>query len=206
MKVLLFCIFFVLSSQAFSDLPDNELWRYDNKTSFSGIDETQFNDAIKEVSDIYKPIAQAMGFILNVEGDWNDSTVNAYTQRDGNEWYVAMFGGLARRAETTKDGFKLVICHEIAHQMGGYPADGWAAYEGQADYIATHVCGKKVFKPSQMKDQINVPRACLVWSKVEDQKICTRNLAAGQSLGNLLAALNSNPMPKYETQIGRAHV
>lgn len=197
--LLLFSIVFLFSSQAFSDLPENDLWRYDNKTSFAGINETQFNDAIKEVSDVYKPIAQAMGFTLNVEGDWDDATVNAYTQRNGTEWYVAMFGGLARREETTKDGFKLVICHEIAHQMGGYPMDDWAAYEGQADYIATHVCGKKVFKQVALTDSYNVPRACLVWAKVEDQKICTRNLSAGQSLGNLLAALNGNAMPNYAT-------
>lgn len=94
----------------------------------------------------------------------------------------------------------LVICHEIAHQMGGYPKEDWAAYEGQADYIATHVCGKKVFKPDAVTDRYyNIPRACLVWAKVEDQKICMRNLAAGQSLGNLLAALRNTPAPRYET-------
>lgn len=199
MKALFFSIVFLFSSQAFSDLPENDLWRYDDRNSFSGITETQFNDAIKEVGDVYGPIAKAMGFTLNIEGDWNDPTVNAYTQRNGNEWYVAMFGGLARRAEVTKDGFKLVICHEIAHQMGGYPMDDWAAYEGQADYIATHVCGKKVFRQSAMLDKLSVPRACLVWDKIEDQKICTKNLAAGQSLGNLLAALNGDPIPNYAT-------
>jgi hypothetical protein len=198
MQVLFFMMTIFVSSLAFSDLPENELWRYDNKINYSGINQSQFNEAIKEVSDIYAPIAKAMGFTLNIEGDWEDATVNAYTQRDGTEWYVAMFGGLARRAEVTKDGFKLVICHEIAHQMGGYPMRDWAAYEGQADYIATHVCGKKVFKPTASLI-VTVPRSCLVWEKVIDQKICAKNLSAGQSLGNLLAVLNGNPMPKYET-------
>ena len=201
MKTIILLVSILFSDLLFADLPANDLWKYDNKNSFMGIDESQFNAAIKEVSDIYSPIARAMGFTLNIDGNWSDSTVNAYTQRNGNEWYVAMFGGLARREEVTKDGFKLVICHEIAHQMGGYPMDSWAAYEGQADYVATHVCGKKVFRQAALEDDLvmAIPRKCLVFSSIVDQKVCMKNLAAGQSLGNLLAALRKTAAPRYET-------
>lgn len=201
MKTLILLATLFSSGYLFADLPENDLWRYDNKNALSGVTETQFKEAIKEVSDVYSPIARALGFTLNIDGDWDDSTVNAYTSRNGNEWYVAMFGGLARREEVTKDGFKLVICHEIAHQMGGYPMDSWAAYEGQADYVATHVCGKKVFRQAALDDDLvmAIPRKCLVFNTLIDQKVCMKNLAAGQSLGNLLAALRKSPLPSYET-------
>ena len=75
----------LFSGHLFADLPENDLWRYDNKNALSGVTETQFKEAIKEVSDVYSPIARALGFTLNIDGDWNDSTVNAYTSRNGSE-------------------------------------------------------------------------------------------------------------------------
>jgi hypothetical protein len=183
---------------AFADLPENDFWRYDDVNFVNQISESEFNEAIKEVEDLYTPIAEALGFTLNIEGDWNDSTVNAYTQRNGKEWYIAMFGGLARRPEITVDGFKLVICHEIGHQMGGFPSSSWASYEGQADYVATHVCGRKLFSKAPVTE-LKISKYCDGLKTKDDQMVCSRLLDAGQSLGNLLAALAGNDMPKYNT-------
>jgi len=201
MKLIIFLMGLFLSQISLADLPYNDLWQQDDKYNFEGISETDFRSVIDEVTQVYKPIAQELGFSLNINGNWEDSTVNAYTSRNGDEWYVAMFGGLARRKEVTRDGFMLVVCHELAHQMGGYPMDDWAAYEGQADYIATHVCSRKVFRkfPKFSYSEIVIPRSCLVWTDKTEQKMCMRNLAAGQSLGNLLAALRNSPLPSYET-------
>lgn len=197
MKALFCLIALLIPVYALADLPENDLWRYDDVNFVSAMDEATFNAVIKEVSDIYTPIAEALGFTLKIEGDWNDSTVNAYTQRLGKEWYVAMFGGLARRPEITIDGFKLVICHEIAHQMGGAPMSAWASYEGQADYIGAHVCGKKVFSKSPR--DVLISKYCDGYKNKEDQRICSQNLEAGQSLATLLAALEGVGSPKLNT-------
>jgi hypothetical protein len=198
MNFLFYLCIFLFSSVAFSDLPENDLWQYDDVNFLSQITEADFNDAIKEVYELYAPIAKDLGFTLKIDGDWNDSTVNAYTQRNRKEWYIAMFGGLARRPEMTIDGFKLVICHELGHQMGGYPSSGWASYEGQADYIATHVCGRKLFSKSE-NAEIKVSRYCDGFPEKADQVVCSRLLDAGQSLANLLASLRDRPYPQYNT-------
>ena len=50
-----------------------------------------------------------------------------------NKWVVAMFGGLARRPEVTKDAFQFVVCHEVGHHLAGWPfAYDWASNEGQS--------------------------------------------------------------------------
>lgn len=144
MKKILFAVLALLiSSHSFASLPDNDLWREDNKI-LSNITEEEFYSVIDEMRAIYAPIIRGFGGWFVLSGNWDDSTVNAYASRSGAEYHVNMFGGLARRPEVTLDGFRMVICHEIGHHLGGFPNEGWASYEGQSDYYATHACAKKI--------------------------------------------------------------
>lgn len=177
-------------------MPENNLWMEDSFTA-GGLDEATFNQAIDEVEKIYAPIFQGFGASLNIERNWTDATVNAYAQQTGNIWTVAMFGGLARRPEVTKEGFQMVICHEIGHHLGGVPAAGWASYEGESDYFALHVCAKKVFANAVGSGE--VARHCAGQPDKKYAFICTVSLSAGQSLGNLLAALGGQSEPNYDT-------
>lgn len=184
------------SFHAFADLPQNNLWKQDSLALSSNFTEKEFNEAIKELQVLYAPIVAKFGATLSIKGDWKDPTVNAYASQNGKIWNVKMFGGLARRPETTLDGFKLVICHELGHHLGGAPASGWAAYEGQADIYATHVCGKKIF--ANYSQQVKFNKFCTEGND-NDKIACTINLDAGQSLANLLAALNGDAQPSYDT-------
>jgi hypothetical protein len=197
MSRLLMVFGLLCSFHAFADLPQNDLWKQDSLALSGNFTEREFTAAIKELQVLYAPIVAKFGATLSIKGDWKDSTVNAYASQNGKIWNVQMFGGLARREEVTLDGFKMVICHELGHHLGGAPASGWAAYEGQSDYYATHVCGKKIF--ANYSQQVKVNQYCNNGTD-KDRIACTVNLNAGQSLANLLAALaGDEAIPSYDT-------
>ena len=197
-NIFLFLFLFIISGSAFAGLPENDLFLQDKDAHFNNtITEEDFIESMNEVIEVYSPIINKLGGKLIIQGDWEDSTVNAWTKKDGKDWVVQMFGGLARRKEITKDAFKLVICHEIAHHIGGYPTSGWASIEGQADYVTTFVCAKKLF--ANTKDIDNNYERCNVYESKKDANICSRTLEAGQSLANLLSAISFNKIPNYST-------
>ena len=178
----------------------------------ANLTEAQFNTLINQVIGIYAPLASSHGGNLRGVPNWKDSTVNAYAEQNGSDWTVQMFGGLARRAEVSPDGFSLVICHEVGHHLGGFPyydaqSGDWAAVEGQADYFATQACAHALWGNAKTENaafRANVPVSAKAkcdrsWSKTEDQDLCYRSTLAGQSLANLLAAITYLPVPSLTT-------
>merc|ERR1719433_1078923 len=91
-----------------------------------------------------------MGGTLTVHKQWHDDNANAYASKTGLSWEVFMLGGLARHAAITKDGFALVVCHEIGHLIGGAPLIPGRpepiANEGQADYWGATKCLKRYLR------------------------------------------------------------
>lgn len=172
MKTLFLCL---LPSLAFASYPENNL-DLEDTYSFTSISETEFRSVINEVVNNYKPVINSRRAQLSVEYNWSDSTVNAYASKNGNQWTLAMFGGMARRPEITRDGFQLVVCHEMGHLLGGFPfySNEDVASEGQADYWATQACAKAVWKSGY-----NYARAA----------------SASQSITNLLATLEGSSYP-----------
>lgn len=206
-------------------LPENDLRiPVGLKSIQAGITEQQFNSAIDKVVNVYAPIVSNMGAKLTVERKWTDATVNAYALRTGNNWSIAMFGGLARHASITEDGMALVVCHELGHHIGGAPKKGaglvasadapvvnkWSGAEGQADYFATLKCLRKVFlneNNTAIVAKLNAPKyvvdACnkATNKDKQDSAICIRTSMAGKSVSNLFAALSRWAIPetKFET-------
>ncbi|MCB9094507.1 MAG: hypothetical protein H6621_05505 [Halobacteriovoraceae bacterium] len=115
------------------------------------ITEKEFNAVLDKVEEILAPVVKERGGILVVNREWQDGTVNAYAHREGDEYHITMFGGLARHEETTPDGFALVACHEIGHHIGGSPRKParWASNEGQSDYWATLKCAKRLWEKDE---------------------------------------------------------
>ncbi len=193
---------FLLSSAAVraSILPPNNLDLEDGLLK-GGISKKEFVDTIALVSNLYAPILKNFKGDLEVEGDWEDSTVNAYADRDGNVWKVYMFGGLARRPEITVDGFALVMCHELGHHVGGFPfVSDWAADEGQADYFATQACARKLWgndlagneKAASSVNSIAKKKCNARWQSPKDRNLCYRVAGASLSLARLLGALEGS--------------
>ena len=166
--------------------------------SFSGIGEEEFHRVLDKLEELYAPTIQELGGRLVMIRDWASTTVNAYAQRQGKNWQVKMFGGLARHADITSDGFALVGCHELGHHLGGMPMKGtkWASNEGQSDYFASSKCFRRYVEDEdnvQIMSNVQVPGRVRAFcqeihgASAEDVAVCERSSMAGLSLARLLA-------------------
>ena len=173
----------------------------DSGDTTGGITQDQFNAVIDKEEAIFKPLAQAFGGSYHVNRKWDDSTVNADSEREGDSWIVNMYGGLARRPTMTVDGFALVLCHETGHQFGGFPfANDWAADEGQADYFATTHCARMVFGAdaetnATFVDKVDptAKKKCdAMTTKSTERNLCYRTMVASKALGDTLASLSGD--------------
>ncbi len=179
-----------------------------------GITEAEFNGVIDAVEKIYAPVIKKMGGNLKIQRNWTDGTVNAYASRQGSDWIVAMFGGLARHKETTIDGFMLVVCHELGHHIGGAPkykrgrTDEWASNEGESDYFATLKCARRVLYKADNVEEVGfldvpaeVKKNCADQFPKDEQDaaICERNAMGGKALARLLGSLGGGKMPDFHT-------
>lgn len=213
-----------LTLHASSFLPENDLSIPLDKNKKSGISERDFNETQTELEKIYSPIVKARGGFLVFKSNWESSTVNAYASRHGkededgeeqeprNEYRVIFLGGLARHKFMTRDGFSLVICHELGHHLAGAPAlDGdtaWASIDGQSDYFATSKCLRRLWsrqdnaRPLQGKrlPEILLKKCQEHWSREEDKNLCLRSGMAAQNVGQVFGDINRTwKTPNFET-------
>jgi hypothetical protein len=118
--------------------------------------------------------------------------VNASAQRQGSTYVINMYGGLARHETMTQDGFFVVACHELGHQIGGAPKvsgwfNNWASNEGQSDYFSTFKCFRKLYSAEENAefvanteiDAVVTERCEAVFETIEDINTCKRGSMAG---------------------------
>ena len=183
-------------------MPDNDLDKQD-RYQVPNITQTEFDQILDVVEDIYTPIFKGFGATFNLERDWGDSTVNAWANQVGITWTVHMFGGMARRTEMNVAGFGLVACHEIGHHLAGFPKysdSPWAANEGQSDYFSTFACARKVFASLPVPSVSGKGKEeCDKWYNQSDREACYKSISGGLALGKLLAVLGGQRPPTYET-------
>lgn len=211
--VLLVAFFLGSSSQAAapagSFAPENGMWIDADDKAAGGITQQDFNKVIDDINVIYAPIVKARKAKLVFDRRWDDGTVNAYASQSGKTWTVAMFGGLARFDIMTPDGFSLVVCHELAHHLGGAPkvkrlgVASWASNEGQSDYIGTMKCMREVFKKQNNAEMIKkikvdavVTQKCsAVYKDPAKAALCMRTAMAGKVLAEVLNRLAEGQTP-----------
>lgn len=189
-------------------VPENNLWISANTKNVTGITEEQFNAVIDKLEQMYAPVLAEKGGTLSVQRNWSNGTVNAYASRSGSTWIVSMFGGLARHATITEDGFALVMCHELGHHIGGAPkytdwwgTPDWASNEGQSDYFASLKCLRNYFADQdnwaylegKEIEPVVLEKCQAQHPDSEMQAICARMALAGQSVSYLFQALRKEP-------------
>ena len=196
-------------------LPENDI-RIPVAPSFSdtattGITRVQFESVLNKIYAEYAPEIAAHGANFKIDRRWNDSVLNAYAYQANGNWYIAMYGGLARHPSMTEDGFLAVACHEVGHHLGGAPKfadDDWGSVEGQADYYTTLKCLRRMFlKDDNAKVLANVKldplavKSCVAEGlSQQDEEICIRSVMAGASLASVLSVMNRNKaLPKLST-------
>jgi len=213
MKIILVLLLFIAISARASEhssagafIPKNNLKIPVSASVRGGIDQAGFDEIIDRVVSFYAPIAKARGGVLKINHLWDDETVNSDAEREGKSWIINAYGGLARHPVITKDGFSLVLCHEMGHHLGGYPkfADAeeneWASNEGQADYFATMKCFRRVHESddnASIVSSLEVPKIvntkCSDTFKTTDQmNLCVRDAMAGNNLARLLWAISND--------------
>lgn len=176
----------------------------------------EFLAVIEKARVYYEPIISSHGGNLVINKRWEDDTLNASASQYFGTWTVNMYGGLARHPEMTLDGFAMVLCHELGHHLAGFSfkkgfggfGGTWAANEGQSDYFAAHSCSRELWKGevevnASFRGQVpqNVADRCdSVWSTTEDQDLCYRINAGGESLARVLSALSKDKsFPSFDT-------
>ena len=90
----------VYSTQAFACvdghgfLPKNDMRipvyeRWDKSMrGLRGIDQSEFNMVLDKIYSVYAPIVRQHGGNLVIQKDWNNSEVNAYADRQGNNFNI----------------------------------------------------------------------------------------------------------------------
>ncbi|RLA62922.1 MAG: hypothetical protein DRQ88_13075 [Epsilonproteobacteria bacterium] len=160
MKIKYFFLILVLfANNAFSAescFPENHLRFSPYDKSTNGISHYSYQELQNQVLKAFeKTIKEKYRKVLIFEDSWDNDKVNAYSTRDlNNNPVIKIMGGMARHPELSKDGFLLIVCHELGHYMGGAPKAlrgnseklSWSSIEGQSDYFATSKCLPRIFK------------------------------------------------------------
>lgn len=210
MRQIFLTLFLLISTLEAACLPENNLL-IPVGFSTGGLTEEKFHKVIDRVAEIYTPVVQQQGARLIFNRKWEDATVNASAARDlsrGTDWFVTMYGGLARHSYMTEDAFAVVVCHELGHHLGGFPKKTqafqvdrkWSSVEGQSDYFATLKCLKKIFEGQDNETVVADKTIPLIvkmeceksFSDKEEQFICQRSAVAGLEVSRFIAVLTQS--------------
>lgn len=159
----------------------------------TGITEEEFNAVLTEFINVNQDLAKEKGFELVIINRWDDSTVNANTTVFDKFWIINAFGGLARFPGMTADAYTMVLCHELGHHLGGFPAVGWASNEGQSDYYAAAKCFPRMAaskKKAKNVDEVVKKQCSLSHKSRRDIQICEKTSMTGFELASVLNALS----------------
>lgn len=175
--------------------------------SDTGISEDDFNRVLNKFADVYNSIVKENGYSLNIVRKWKDDTVNASTTVKGKQWIINAYGGLARYPKMTPETYMLVMCHEMGHHLGGFPAEGWASNEGQSDYYSTMKCYRRMVESGydeglfDVKVPETVEKNCAIQNKSKlDISICKKSADNGFILASVLNSLsNSSSTLSFDT-------
>ena len=189
-------------------MPENNLHVHE-MAGESNVTKEQFYAIIEKAQNLYGPVIKDYhSGNLKIRALWENPTVNASASQRGPNWYITMYGGLARHPIVTPDAFALVVCHEMGHHIGGYPyINYWAANEGQADYYATQACAHHIWEDeveenASFASQISEFGKALCdnhWAEDNQRNLCYRSLLAGKALGTLLATLRGSGEVDFDT-------
>lgn len=202
---------FDLSAQTASQesfAPDNDLWMEDSLMGDSGISKETFDKVIAISLELYAPVAKSRNETIRINALWDKADVNANVTRKNGGVYVNMYGGLARRAEVTPEGFALVLCHELGHAYGGTPylvPGRFLSAEGQADYYGADACLSQVLP--MLESSFDVTRdfgystkQCTEnFANATERALCIRKLEGAKGIGKLLGAMSEEAEPSFET-------
>lgn len=199
-------------------LPKNDMYIGVNDPAGGGMTYAEYTAVLDQFETYYRPLVSARGATLKVNRLWDNGEVNASATRSFDErtWELNMYGGLARHPAMDKDGYMLVACHEMGHQIGGAPKvpglfgifNAWASNEGQSDYFASLRCLRVMFKEADnaafvATQPINptVRTKCeMTYDTQAEENLCMRIGMAGNVTAMVFKDLKKlNVAPSFDT-------
>jgi hypothetical protein len=87
----------------------------------TSVSESTVDKIIMAGHQIYDPIADKVGEIIEINKNWESQTRDAETKRWIGYVIVNLSGGIARDPEVSSEGFAFIMCHELNHLYGGAP-------------------------------------------------------------------------------------
>lgn len=174
-----------------------------------------YGEILKEFERVYGPLAARAGLNLRIRTLIKSPLVNATAVRAANALNVEVHGGLIRHPLLTAEAFRLIMCHEMGHVLGGPPA--WrlpgsefpSSNSGQPDYYATGICMKLMLNDrDNLSDLKRISRSIdpvmeSMCSSHHHEKSeaakCVRILIAATEVARLLSAITGEKTPFLET-------
>jgi hypothetical protein len=155
----------------------------------------EFDRVVDRVENFYKPLVELHHAHPKFVRNWSDLENEAHANRKADDWYIYVAGGLARKL--TPDELTYTLCHETGHQLGGYPFNNlkgveWLSKEGQADYYASFVCLRTLWKSeltgnakfATIVDPEGKRECDQAWKDQANRFLCYRIISAGQGVIN----------------------
>lgn len=152
---------------------------------------------INELVELYHPLLKEQNKKLEIEILWDEPKLNAYATRDDdNNLLIKVSAGLLQNEMLSEDGFRLILCHELGHFLGGAPKKlrgrttkkSWSSAEGQADYYANAYCMKKLLNQKINK---NISETYLKdIDKICNSELCKRIAMASINVAKVYAEID----------------
>jgi hypothetical protein len=163
------------------------------------------NEILNRVAHEFRDWPKRYGgkFVLSIVDEklpeyWADKRP-AKEVKDVLDWWVILPStGVLAVPEVDRDLFTLMTCHEFGHLLGGFPySRNGLAFEGQADYFASQVCLKRIWRrENEANDAAGlvlpapIRNDCdLAWQSAADRALCYRISKTALESGGATRAL-----------------
>lgn len=104
----------------------------------------KLEDIAEEVVSNFSPLFRSSEELVVVFQAANPR-INAEIMKTEDGLVLELYGGMLGHPKMKPDTFRLLLCHEIGHALGGPPLKsrmGWSSTEGQADYYSGKNCAR----------------------------------------------------------------
>jgi hypothetical protein len=182
-------------------------------SSLAAVMPNEITAVTHEFEAVYSPMARKLNLRLKFVYKLNSPVNNVTGIRQDDSWVITFYGGMMNQPTLTKEGLRLIVCHEFGHILGGEPS--WThsnnpfsnSNSGQPDYYAASLCMKLILA-NQKNDEFyrsrsfdkNLEKACSERFHIKhDVLICLRTVEAGLELSQLLAELLRFVPPDFLT-------
>ena len=136
-----------------------------------------YDEAATELYQHYKEEVARSGGQLQINFLRHNNSNNASATRDGSLWKINVGGGFLNNHLLSLPAFRLLLCHELGHHIGGEPYKfpesdeyGWIAVEGQSDYFATARCAPLFLKNREEQVAASLELAEYWWFRKRRQR------------------------------------